>query len=73
MNVRVDRCVCHGRLFEDVQRAARACGATSIEALQQEIPFGTRCGLCRPYVRRMLETGQVVFYEVLVEPRSARP
>ncbi len=73
MSVCIDRCVCHGRTFQDLHRVARDSGAASVEALQQEVAFGTRCGLCRPYVRSMLETGQTVFYEVRVASSSGPP
>lgn len=33
----------------------------------RETECGAGCGLCRPYIRRMLETGETVFTEILVE------
>lgn len=45
-------------------------GASSIEALQENVNFGENCQLCHPYVRRMLETGQTVFHEVIEEGES---
>lgn len=61
----VDRCVCFGQPFADLKAAAEASGATTVEALQAVVPFGLRCGLCRPYVRRMLAIGETAFHEIL--------
>lgn len=63
--MRIDRCVCFGVSFETLRAIAEACGADSVEALQRHVRFGLNCGMCRPYVRRMLETGEVVFTEIL--------
>lgn len=61
----IDRCVCFGQPFADLKATAEASGATTVEALQAVVGFGRRCGLCRPYVRRMLATGQTVFHEIV--------
>ncbi len=66
--ITVDRCVCLGRTFADLrERAAReGLSLDQIMALPAaEKPDGRRCGTCRPYVRRCLETGQAVFHELL--------
>lgn len=63
----VDRCVCFGRTFADLQAVAERTGAATVEALQAHAAFGRKCGLCRPYVRRMLATGETVFHEVLTD------
>ena len=65
--VRIDRCLCHKVTFLELRREARRTNADSLGELQVALPFGSQCGLCRPYVRRMLETGQVVFSEILIE------
>jgi bacterioferritin-associated ferredoxin len=35
--------------------------------LVRETGCGGQCGLCRPYLRRMLETGETIFRELLRE------
>jgi hypothetical protein len=73
MKICVDRCVCFDRSFDELSAIARTCGATSLEALQEETEFGLACRICNPYVRRMLRTGQTVFEELLTdvdEPRT---
>lgn len=67
----IDRCICYQELFSDLKRVADATGAGSVEALQQHVAFGLNCGMCRPYVRRMLDTGETVFHEIIREPDSA--
>jgi bacterioferritin-associated ferredoxin len=62
--VRVDRCICRDRLFADLLPEARVQG-WDLAALMAATGCGAQCGLCRPYLRRMLETGETVFHELL--------
>jgi bacterioferritin-associated ferredoxin len=59
----IDRC--YQQTFEDLKAIAEDTGADSIEDLQAHVTFGKNCQLCHPYVRRMLETGETVFHEVI--------
>jgi len=61
----IDRCYCYQQSFEDLKALAEETGADSVEALQAHVTFGENCQLCHPYVRRMLETGETVFHEVI--------
>jgi len=65
--VRVDRCICRQRPFEELLSLARAHGL-DLEGLSAATGCGAQCGLCRPYLRRMLATGETVFHELLSEP-----
>lgn len=65
--MRVDRCVCFNVPFAELAAEAAETGASSVEALQAHRRFGQKCGLCRPYVRRMLRTGETVFHEVVTD------
>ncbi len=67
MSIRIDRCLCFGRTFAELKAVAEATGADSVAALQAHVVFGRRCGLCHPYVRRMLRTGETLFTEVIRE------
>ena len=51
------RCVCFDRTFEEMKVA----GWQSLEDILQETKCGTKCGLCVPYIRRMLDTGETRF------------
>lgn len=63
--MQIDRCVCYNRRFAELRLVAEQTGAPSVEALQEHVAFGLKCGLCHPYVRRMLSTGETVFTEVI--------
>jgi bacterioferritin-associated ferredoxin len=65
--LRVDRCFCYARTFASLHSVAEATGARSVADLQEHVRFGAQCGLCRPYVRRMLRTGGTVFAEIVTE------
>ena len=62
--IRVDRCICRNRLFADLLPEARVQG-WDLAALMAATGCGAQCGLCRPYLLRMLETGKTVFHELL--------
>ena len=62
----INRCVCRARSFEELYRLARARG-WSLADLVRETGCGAGCGLCRPYLRRMLETGETAFGELLAD------
>ena len=62
--VRVDRCICKATSFEVLHARATAEG-WDLEALMRETGCGAQCGLCRPYLRRMLLTGETEFYQLL--------
>jgi bacterioferritin-associated ferredoxin len=65
MGFSIDRCICFQRTFAELQQVAETHGCRRLEELQQQVKFGQNCGLCHPYVRRMLRTGTVVFHELL--------
>jgi bacterioferritin-associated ferredoxin len=50
--------------FERLLTLARERG-WALADIMRETGCGDQCGLCRPYIRRMLETGETVFHELL--------
>lgn len=62
----ITRCVCMRRPFAALLPLARAHG-WDLQQLMDETGCGDECGLCRPYLRRMLATGETVFHEVITE------
>lgn len=64
-SVRIDRCYCFQVTFAEMRDAAARHDAKTVEELQEHLEFGRQCKLCHPYVRRMLETGETVFREVI--------
>lgn len=61
----IDRCVCFQTTFAELKTIAEATGPDDLEALQDHAVFGLCCTLCHPYVRRMLETGETTFDDLL--------
>jgi bacterioferritin-associated ferredoxin len=62
--VLVSRCICRNTAFAELLPRARAHN-WDLLALMQVTGCGAQCGLCRPYLRRMLQTGETVFHELL--------
>ena len=66
MSLQINRCICRNMPLAELLPRARANG-WDLAALTRETGCGAGCGLCRPYLRRMLETGQTLFTEILWE------
>jgi bacterioferritin-associated ferredoxin len=64
--ITVTQCVCRRMPFAVLEPLARRHGWT-LDAVMQETGCGDQCGLCRPYLREMLRTGQVEFHDILWE------
>lgn len=64
--VLVSMCVCRSQTFAQLLPRARASG-WGLADLIRETGCGAACGLCRPYLRRMLATGETTFRELLTE------
>jgi bacterioferritin-associated ferredoxin len=52
--------------FERLLPLARA-ERWDLDAIMRETGCGAQCGLCRPYLRRMLRTGETAFHDLLAE------
>ncbi len=64
MTLTIDRCVCLNRRFADLLPLTRTRGF-SLAELMHETGCGGQCGLCRPYLRRMLSTGETIFHQII--------
>ena len=62
--VAVSMCVCRGVRFDALLPRARSAG-WDLAAVMRETGCGAQCGLCRPYLSRMLRTGETEFHEIL--------
>ena len=65
--MKVDRCVCFEMAFTDLKAYADEHGC-DFDDLAARFGCGRGCGLCIPYIRRMLATGETSF--TLVPPRQ---
>jgi len=52
----VDRCICHDVTFAELKVMSEREGL-DLAGLRARTGCGSGCGLCEPYIRRMLETG----------------
>ncbi len=57
----VDRCICYSKPFCELKKIAAREDVRDVAALQSCVEFGLKCGLCKPYVERMLTTGRTRF------------
>ena len=64
--ISVTTCLCRRFPFERLLPLARQ-HRWDLGDVMRETGCGDQCGLCRPYLRRMLETGQTTFTELLPE------
>lgn len=53
----VRRCVCAAVSFAEMKLS----GAKTLDEINHRFDAGINCGLCVPYIQRMLETGEVEF------------
>jgi formate dehydrogenase assembly factor FdhD len=64
----VDRCVCHkipfkllDQVVENEHDIETESAEAILDALKRRTLCSTGCGMCRPYILRMIETGQTSF------------
>lgn len=61
----INRCVCFNVKFADVKRIMDENGFTKLEEAQSVIDVSKNCKLCRPYLEKMLETGETEFNYII--------
>ena len=59
--LKVLKCICHDRTFEEVKAYADEHDLSSLAELQDRDYCSNSCGMCAPYVEITLETGQTEF------------
>jgi bacterioferritin-associated ferredoxin len=64
--VLISRCICKATPFSELLGPAREHGWTLTDVIR-ETGCGGQCGLCRPYISRMLRTGETEFHEIITE------
>lgn len=62
MKKNVTKCVCHKRTFSELKVIAEERGYTSCQQLFDAGLCGGNCSMCRPYVQKMIATGETEFY-----------
>ena len=56
-------------LFSDLLPLVHSNG-WNLDELRDATGCGNQCGLCRPYLRAMLASGDTVFHEILTEDQG---
>ena len=64
--MQIDRCVCFDLTFAFVLKDAREKQLT-VEQVELSLGCGGGCGLCRPYLRRCLRTGETSFEYIITD------
>lgn len=70
-DVRIDRCICYDRTFAEV-RVAAVAEDLNMDEITKRFGCGSCCGVCRPYLERMLETGETVFHQIIVSSEQSQ-
>lgn len=70
--MKIDRCVCHDVPFNillPIVDKLRQSGITDqhiiFDTLCKQTQCSTDCTLCRPYIRRLIDTGESIFSEII--------
>jgi bacterioferritin-associated ferredoxin len=64
--MQIDRCVCFNLTFAFVLKDAQEKQRT-VEQVELSLGCGGGCGLCRPYLRRCLRTGETSFEHIITD------
>jgi bacterioferritin-associated ferredoxin len=67
MGILVNSCVCQRQPFSRLLSLARE-HSWDLPALTAATGCGAQCGLCVPYLARMLVTGETEFRELITAP-----
>lgn len=57
----VRACFCFPHTFAELKALAASEGWKTVEEITEAVGCGGNCGLCRPYLAKMLETGETAF------------
>ncbi len=57
----VHSCLCFPHSFQEIKHIVESEGWSTVEEITLGMECGGGCGLCRPYLQRMLDTGETEF------------
>jgi len=61
----IDRCICFNVKFSEVKEIMEENNFTTIEEVQEVVVVSKNCKLCRPYLEKMVETGETEFNYII--------
>jgi bacterioferritin-associated ferredoxin len=64
----VRACLCYPHSFAELKGLAEQNHWQTVADITAAVGCGSGCGLCRPYLTRMLETGETAFTILRPEP-----
>jgi bacterioferritin-associated ferredoxin len=64
----VRTCLCYPHSFAELKTLAEQNDWQTVADVTAAVGCGSGCGLCRPYLARMLETGETAFAILRREP-----
>ena len=64
----VRACMCYPHTFAELKHLAQKNGWETVGDIAAAVGCGSGCGLCRPYLHKMLETGEIAFDILPPEP-----
>lgn len=63
----INRCVCYNIKFSEVKKIMGENNLTTIDEVKNIIDVSKKCQLCRPYLERMLKTGETEFSYIITK------
>jgi len=63
-------CMCYPTTFEEIKEIAEEKRWKTVDDIGDGLGCGTGCGLCRPYLALMLQTGETEFEALLPAARK---
>ncbi len=57
----VRACICYPHTFAQLKALAQENNWRTVEEITKALGCGSGCGLCRPYLALMLQTGETAF------------
>jgi bacterioferritin-associated ferredoxin len=67
--MRIDKCYCFDVKFSEIKDFAARNTIFCLQELKLKCGFGTACQICEPYVKETLQTGKIVFTEIIKNDR----
>ena len=64
--IKITKCICYNTTFEEMKKIMNEKNLKTIGELREHKPVGMNCGLCLPYISRMIETGEVEFDSLIL-------
>jgi bacterioferritin-associated ferredoxin len=61
----IDRCICFNVKFSEVKKIMDENHFTTIEEVQNIVDVSKNCKLCRPYLKKMIKTGETEFNYII--------